>query len=84
MTNIVNFYRKLNKSYAFYTKLLKIYILQAIDSIIFTQLFPFDKIRLGKSHFFFQSNIFHQCDFKIECFQKHNENVREYIYDNID
>lgn len=81
MTNIVNFYRKLNKSYAFYTKLLKIYILEAIDSIILHSYFPLIR---GKSHFFFQSNIFHQCDFKIECFQKHNENVREYIYDNID
>lgn len=40
MTNIVNFYRKLNKSYAFYTKLLKIYILEAIDSIILHSYFP--------------------------------------------
>lgn len=53
MTNIVNFYRKLNKSYAFYTKLLKIYILEAIDSIILHSYFPLIRYDSAKVISFF-------------------------------
>ena len=54
MINIVNFYRKLNKSYAFYTELLKIYILDAIDSIILHIYFPLIRLDSAKVISFFR------------------------------